>query len=376
MTPFFRKLLRFHWALLFLTVVLAVAGVALVYSATYMRSGSYEYLSLIWKKQAQWVVLGFIAMIGASLVDYRWIRRYGGAIVIFLSGLVLLVVTRLIGNEVYGAKSWLVLGPINFQPSQVAILGGIMVLAVFLSENDSWPAEFRILASGAIIGGPILLILIQPDLGSALVWIPVYLFILFAAGIPKRHLLAMLLVGVGIVTPILIPFALKPHQLARLTTFIDPEADPLGEGWAINQALIAIGSGGFEGKGFLAENTQNHLGFVPITAVHNDFIFTVLAEEHGYRGGIALIIAFALLLVFCLQIAGSARDDMGTLFATGFTGLLFTHIFLNIGMVMSIVPITGLPLPLISYGGSFAVLIMFGLGMLQSIWIHRKEAEE
>jgi len=153
-----------------------------------------------------------------------------------------------------------------------------------------------------------------------------------------------------------------------------PEADPQGDGWNITQSLIAIGSGGFSGKGFKAQNTQLELGFLPSTIVHNDFIFSVLGEQHGFIGGVALIGAFALLFVLILQIAMEAGDDLGRLVAVGFAMLLFTHVFMNIGMTISVTPITGLPLPLISYGGSFVMITLFGFGLLQSIWIHRRSA--
>jgi rod shape determining protein RodA len=172
--------------------------------------------------------------------------------------------------------------------------------------------------------------------------------------------------------PLVINFALKPYQYARITSFVDPYLDPQGNGWNIIQSLTAIGSGGFSGKGFKASNTLNELGFLPTTIKHNDFIFAVLGEQHGFLGGILLIAALGLLLLTGLYIAMKAEDGLGQLLAVGIVMLIFTFTFLNIGMTISITPITGLPLPLISYGGSFLMMILFGLGILQSIWIHRK----
>jgi rod shape determining protein RodA len=233
------------------------------------------------------------------------------------------------------------------------------------------PAILRILCCGAIVGAPWILILIQPDLGSCIVWVPVLLAMMFVGGIPKRWLLSMLLVGLALI-PVVVQFGLKPYQYSRITTFLNPEADPQGDGWNITQSLIAIGSGGFSGKGFKAQNTQLELGFLPSTIVHNDFIFSVLGEQHGFIGGVALLVAFALLCVVMLQVAVEAGDDLGRLLAVGFVMLVFTHTFMNIGMTISLTPITGLPLPLISYGGSFVMIILFGFGLLQSIWIHRR----
>ena len=161
-------------------------------------------------------------------------------------------------------------------------------------------------------------------------------------------------------------------QRDRLTAFVDPQADPQGIGYQTRQVRLAIGSGGWAGKGFKAPNTQIELGFLPATAVHNDYIFSAIGEQWGFMGGIALLSAFALLLLTCLYVAYKAADMFGLLLVIGISTLIFTHIFQNIGMTISIVPITGLPLPLISYSGSFALMIMFGLGIVNSVWVHRK----
>jgi len=285
--------------------------------------------------------------------------------------LLALVATRFIGEKRYGARSWIDLGPMSFQPSQLAIIGGILTLAIFLEHSRKMPPILRILGCGAIVGGPWILILIQPDLGSCIVWVPVILAMMFVGGIPKRWIAAMLLLGVALI-PLVVHFGLKPYQYSRITTFLNPEADPQGDGWNITQSLIAIGSGGFSGKGFKAPNTQNELGFLPSTIVHNDFIFSVMGEQHGFIGGIALLGAFALLFLVIIHIAMEAEDDLGRLLAVGIVMLLFTHTFMNIGMTISLTPITGLPLPLVSYGGSFLLVILLSLGILQSIWIHRK----
>jgi rod shape determining protein RodA len=218
---------------------------------------------------------------------------------------------------------------------------------------------------------PWLLILIQPDLGECLVWIPALLALLYVARVPKRYLLVIIILGIALV-PVVANLGLKSYQRERLTTFLNPDYDPLGAGWTINQSLIAIGSGGFYGKGFAAPNTQVQLGFLPATIVHNDFIFAAIGEQLGFVGTIALVSAFGALLLTGLLIAASATDDLGRLASVALVTLLFTHVFMNIGMTISLTPITGVPLPLISYGGSFLVLVMFALGVLESIWIHRR----
>ena len=364
MHPILRNFLRMNWLLFALMMALLAYGVYAIYSATWMREQNF------WNLQIIWILLSLPLFFVVSLVDYRWVRF--GAIPLYVLGMLGLVAVMVFGEKRYGARSWIDLGPMSFQPSQLAIIAGILTLAFFLQQSRGMAPFLRILCCGAIVGPPWVLILIQPDLGSCIVWVPVVLGMMFVGGIPKRWLLSMLLVGVALV-PLVVHFGLKPYQYSRITTFLNPEADPQGDGWNITQSLIAIGSGGFYGKGFKAPNTQNELGFLPSTIVHNDFIFSVMGEQHGFLGGVALIAAFALLFLLVLNIAAEAGDDMGRLLAIGIVMLLFTHTFMNIGMTISVTPITGLPLPLVSYGGSFVMITIFSFGILQSIWIHRKE---
>lgn len=233
------------------------------------------------------------------------------------------------------------------------------------------PAFLRILCCGAIVGAPWLMILIQPDLGSCIVWVPVLLGMMFVGHIPKRWLILILVIGMALI-PLVVHFGLKPYQYSRITTFLDPEADPLGDGWNITQSLVAIGSGGWAGKGYKSPNSLNALGFLPHTIVHNDFIFSVMGEQHGFLGAVLLISALALLFLIMLGIAIKAEDDLGRLLAAGITVLLFTHTFMNLGMTVSLTPITGLPLPLVSYGGSFVMITLLSFAILQSIWIYRR----
>jgi rod shape determining protein RodA len=199
---------------------------------------------------------------------------------------------------------------------------------------------------------------------------PVILAMLYTARIPARYLISMILLVLAVI-PLMVNFGLRPYQRQRIITFLDPELDPRGAGWTINQSLTAIGSGGWEGKGFKAPNTLNELGFLPSTIVHNDFIFSVIGEQHGFIGGALLLLAFLALIGLGLYVSLRATDDLGRLLAVGLTTLLFTHTFMNIGMTIGVTPITGLPLPLVSYGGSFLLTVLFSVGILQSIWVHR-----
>jgi len=369
MTPFLRKLLGLNWMLFLVMMALAVFGVVAIYSATYMRQDPVA--ADFWHKQANWVAVGFFAFMVASLIDYRWIRW--GALPMYLAGIFFLILTKFVGTKVYGARSWLHIGPLNFQPAQLAVVAGIMVLALFLSQFREMHPMLRLLLCGAIAGAPCLLILMQPDLGEVIIWIPVLLALLFVAGLPLRYMICIILIGIAFI-PIAIHLGLKPYQQQRITAFLEPEIDKQGSAWAINQSLIAIGSGGWAGKGFKAPNTQIELGFLPSTAVHNDYIFSAIGEQWGFVGGMFLIGAFALLLLTCLFVAFFAEDQFGLLLVIGMTALVFTHVFQNVGMTIAMLPITGVPLPLISYSGSFVFMIMFGLGIVNSVWVHRKIA--
>jgi rod shape determining protein RodA len=374
MNLFLRKLLSLNWLLVLLAIGLSIFGVFAVYSATYMRDE--RYLRDMWHRQTIWLVIGVAVFFITALINYRvWMSSVVIPLLLYLAGLFFLVLTHFIGRTTFGAKSWLELGPISFQPAQLAVVATLILIAWLLANTNNWvgfwPTIGRIFSCAAIMAPPWLLVLIQPDLGECLVQIPVLFAMLFVARIPKRYLLVMLVVGLALI-PVVANFGLKPYQRERLATFLDPDHDQQGSAWTINQALIAIGSGGFYGKGFTAPNTQVQLGFLPSTIVHTDFIFAAIAEQLGFIGTITLVSAFAALLMNGLLIAATSTDELGRLVAVGITTLLFTHVAQNIGMNISILPITGVPLPLISYGGSFLVLVLFSLGVLESIWVHRR----
>lgn len=367
MSPLLRKLLGMNWVIFTLMIALSIFGVIAIYSCTHMRDN--PAYSTMWHKQAVWVGISTIIFLVASLMDYRWIRW--GALPLYLVSILFLIMTLVMGVKLEGARSWLRLGPIQFQPAQLAVVSGVLVVGLFLSQFRKLHPIHKILACGVMTGAPALLIMLQPDLGETLIWLPVVFFMLFAAKVPKRYLIAMSILGI-ICMPLAYYMALKPYQQKRIIAFLDPEIDPQGDSWAVNQVMIAIGSGGWAGKGFLAKHSQVELGLVPSTTVPNDYIYAAIGEQWGFLGGIVLISAFAALLVSCLFVAFSARDDLGQLVAIGIIALIFTHTVQNIGMNVSILPVTGVPLPLISYSGSFVAVIMLGLGIVNSIWIHRK----
>jgi rod shape determining protein RodA len=367
MTPLLRKFLGMNWLIFAIMIALACFGVFAIYSATYMRDS--VVIQDLWRQQARWVGVGLIAFFAASLVDYRWIKW--GALPMYLGGIVFLVLTLLTSRAVYGAKSWLKLGPINFQPAQLAVIAGIMVLAILLSQFRNLHPAIRLLLCGIICGAPMLLILLEKDLGEVIVWIPVVLAMLFVGGMPKRYLICIILLGAAMI-PLEINFGLHPYQRKRITAFIDPELDPKDAGYGILRSLDAVGSGGWAGLGFKSANSEIEIDALPQTAVQNDYIFPVIANQWGFLAGVMLIGTFGLLLVTCLIVAYRAGDDVGVLLCVGFTALIFTHVTQNIGMMIRLLPITGIPLPLISYSGSFVLMVMFALGLVNSVWVHRK----
>ena len=365
MTPFLRKLLGMNWVLFASMVALSIFGVIAVYSATYFKTDSY------WHMQAVWIGVGMVVFLGASLIDYRWVKW--AALPLYLISIVFLILTYTsLGKEVGGAKAWLNLKVITFQPSQLVVIAGILVVALFLSHFRKLHPMLKLALVGAMVVGPMALILKQPDFGMTMVWVPIITAMLFVGSIPKRYLIALIIIGAGIVLPLAVNFMLKPYQRDRIVSFMDPQIDPKGTSWAINQSLIAIGSGGLSGKGFKAANTQVEQGFLPGTTVHTDYIFSAIAEQWGFVGGMVLLGVFAILLLSMLFTAYHASDEMGLLMTVGFAAQIFFNVYQNIGMTIALMPITGLPLPLVSYGGTFIVMIMFGLGLVNSVWVHRK----
>ncbi len=366
----------FHWPSLLLMLGLCTAGILIIYSATH--GSEMTDLKNASMQQAAWVGLGFICFFTLAFSDYhRWVAQ---GWFWFAGGIFLLIIVLIFGREVNGAKSWLRFGPVGFQPAEVmklAFLVGSTALLVALRERIE---KFRtVLALVGLALIPVLLILRQPDLGSAAVFLPMCFGLLFAGGTRLRFLLIP--VGLGLAAFLAIylwvgqfgkelPF-LKTYQNNRIRTFFDPNLDPLGAGWTIRQSIIAIGSGGFTGKGFL-RGDQNLYGFLPKNIAYNDFIFSVLGEEWGFVGGSLLILGQAALLICIAWIGLRAPDFEGRLLAGGVLGMLFTHFFINVGMTIKVVPITGIPLPFVSYGGTFLAVCMAAMGLMQSIWRQRR----
>ncbi|MEM7698172.1 MAG: FtsW/RodA/SpoVE family cell cycle protein [Verrucomicrobiota bacterium] len=375
MTPLLRKFLGLNWLLFANMVGLLVFGVFAIYSACWMRESAD--LTDKWRDQIVYILVGFVFFFAASLTDYSWIKYLG--IPFYIFGLALVIYTTFYGAEINNARSWLEVGGQRFQPSQVGIAGGIVCLALALSTlhrihpilRNPW---IRLIITGVMVAIPFAFVLVQGDFGSAIVWLPVYGMMVIIGNIPFRYLTVIILT-VTMVVPFAFFFGLKDYQKKRITVQFDmlmgKEVDTLREAYNAHYNILAIGSGGWSGKGFKTEESVNNEGFIsPDTAI-NDFIFPVLAEEHGFRGSILMLGGFLLLLLQFIFVAFYSRDMMGRLLVVGVLGLFFAHIFQNVGMNLLITPITGIPLPLISYGGTFVIVIMFLLGLVQSVWVHR-----
>ncbi len=363
------------WLAVLLAAGLLGTGLTFIYSASW-RGEETGIVGAWFGRQIWWAALGSVVATALAAVDYRfWIRTawwlYGAA-------LVLLALVLVVGTKVYGAYRWLNVFGVLVQPSEFAKVALVVLLARVLGGGALAPRSFGTVAVGLLLmAGPFGLILLEPDLGTAAVLVPTTAIMLFAAGAALRYLVGLAALGAGGVGLALSPlgrFMLSDYQHERILTFLDPGRDPLGSGWNALQSAIAVGSGGFWGKGFL-NGTQNVLGFLPRTVSPTDFIFPVIAEEKGFIGASALLLVFALLLTRYVRTAWTAGDPAGSLLATGIAGLLFSHVFVNVGMTIGLLPITGLPLPFVSSGGSFMVSTLAGFGLVQSVHVRRMRRE-
>ncbi len=360
-----RILYHFDWQIAVLTLVLALIGLLAVISASYGGPRHHGLPPLV-VRQLIWIGVGAVVMVFAALFDYRALSRY--AYVIYLGSLTILGLVLLAGHSTGGARRWLNLGVIQLEPSELVKLALIIVVAQLLKERPlAGGLRLRHLAAPtACLAIPMLMIIKEPDLGSALLLVLVFATLVFAAGLNLRTLGAILL-AVALAAPVAWHY-LKPYQRERIVSFIDPQADPLGAGYHIIQSEIAVGSGGPWGKGFL-QGTQGRLNFLPEQTT--DFIFSVFAEEFGFAGSLALLAVYALLISHGLWIARQTRDRFGAILALGVVATVFWQVTINIGMAAGILPVVGITLPLVSYGGSSLIVMMAELGLLISVNVRR-----
>jgi len=358
-----RLITHFEWPLLILVVLIMTCGLLTILSATYVTGRTFSPYVI---RQAIWFGIGLVLMLAALAVDYRQLDRYGD--LAYVAALALLLLVPVIGTTGGGARRWIGFGPIALQPSEFMKIALVIALARRLHRraSDSHLLLRHMVGPVVLMGIPSYLVLAQPDLGTAIVLGLGGLTVLLLAGMRVR----LVLIGVAIIAAA-VPFAwehLKPYQRQRITSYLNPQADPLGAGYHANQSQIAIGSGMVGGKGYL-HGTQNQLNFLP--EQHTDFIFSVYAEEWGFIGTAMLLLLYAALITRGALIAIRARDNLGALIAAGLTGIVFWQIAVNIGMTSGVLPIVGITLPFLSYGGSSVLALMISIGLIMNVGMRR-----
>lgn len=347
----------FDWHLLGAAILLSIISLTEIYSST-LSLGSENYVL----RQLAWVGVGIVFLFIVSAFDYHVIcERIPW---LYLLAVLVLVYTLTFGKTVAGSKSWISFGPVGFQSSELVKMVVVIALARYLSElrSSRYLTLAQIVKAGIICGVPMSLVVLQPDLGTALTYLPVFAFGLFIRGVRPAALISLLLAFV-----LVLPaswFFLKDYQRDRILTWVHPESDPLGRGYQVIQSKIAIGSGGLVGKG-LFKGSQNQLGFLPTR--HTDFIFSVVGEELGFVGVIVTLGLVVFVIFRSIYNAQTARDSLGLFIVMGVVGIYFFHLVVSVGMVIGFMPITGIPLPFLSYGGSSVLTAFIGLGLVISV---------
>ncbi len=347
--------------LLLTALFIGVLGVVAIYSATFGSPARF------YQKQALWFVVGLAFLVGGLKLDYHKMVSYARPL--YIINLLTLIAVLVVAPEVKGSQRWISIGAFQFQPSESAKLIVICCLAAFLVDRVERIKEPGVLLSSlAYLGIPMLLIFRQPDLGTSLVLIAVWFGMVFIAGARVLHLVAILMAGLVMFWGMWHFNVLKPYQKDRLAAFVDPRMDPRGAGYQVNQSRIAIGSGKVWGKG-LKQGSQGQGDFIPEN--HTDFIFTVVGEEGGFAASAAVVLLYGLLILRGSRAMAHAPDLLGRLIAAGILSMFAYHLIVNIGMVTGIMPVTGVPLPLFSYGGSSMMLNMACIGLLLGIGMRR-----
>lgn len=348
----------FDWPLLLAATLLASIGLVEIYSAT-MSLESDNYFS----RQLVWVSVGITLALIIGIIDYHFVSEQIPWI--YAASLLLLVYTMVFGRVVNGARSWVFFGPVGFQPSELVKIVVVVALARYFSElrtRRPYLGAMDIVRAVVICGIPMALVLAQPDLGTALTYVPVLAFGLLIRGL-RPAIFVVAAIGIALLLPTSWLF-LKDYQKDRILTFLDPERDPLGTGYQVLQSKIAVGSGGFWGKG-LFRGSQNQLGFLPTR--QTDFIFSVIAEELGFIGVLAALGLLSFVVFRAVSNAQTSRDSLGLFIAMGVAGIFSFHTIINVAMVIGFVPITGIPLPFLSYGGSSLIMAFIGLGLIINV---------
>jgi len=349
----------FDWILMIFVLIICAVGVVQIHSATEHTKFAGAHI-----KQIYWIVGGVAAMFLVSLINYQVLLDQVHWM--YIASIASLMAVIIFGQKYLGARRWIKMpGGQHFQPSEWVKLILILAVAKYfadLHQKDlSWPDFFK---AGAIVGIPMLMVLRQPDLGTALTYLPIVIMGLFLGGLHWKQAAIVILVA-GLMAP-LAWHVLKPYQRERLVSFMEPEADSQGSGYQVIQSLIAVGSGGIWGS---AEGSQTHLAFLPVP--QTDFIFAALSEEHGFVGALGVLLLYFIVLMRLTQNAQTAPDRAGTFVVMGVVAVLSFHILVNVGMVVGFMPVTGIPLPLMSYGGSSVLFMFLALGIVMNVRMRR-----
>lgn len=360
-----RLFVNFDLSLIVIVLMLSAIGVINLYSAIYSYSGHISFP--LYLRQFLWIAIGLGVIIISLVIDYRIYDRYAYLFLAF--SVALLIIVLIAGRSISGSKRWIDLGFISFQPSELSKIAVILALTNYFQrkEGSAGYSGKHLIFPLSLIGLVLFLILMEPDLGTAaVVGLIAFSMILFV-GIRFRALVILICLHL-ITLPFVWVVILKDYQKKRVMTFINPDLDPLGAGYHLIQSKIAVGSGGFLGKGYL-QGTQNQLRFLP--EQHTDFIFSVLAEEWGFLGTFFVMAVFLLFFLYGLRIASRARDNVGAIMGFGIVSMFFWPTVINIGMTIGLLPVVGVPIPFLSYGGSSMVVAMLGVGILMNISMRR-----
>ncbi|MCH2250057.1 MAG: rod shape-determining protein RodA [Cognatishimia sp.] len=362
-----RKIFYINWALVILLIAVSSVGFLMLYS---VAGGSFNPWA---EAQMKRFAMGLFLMFGMAMVPI-WFWRNVSAL-FYVGALLLLVSVEFFGTVQMGAQRWIDLGFMRLQPSELMKIALVMFLAAYYDwlpiNRTSHP--IWLLIPIVIIMVPVMLVLRQPDLGTSLLLLMGGATVIFMAGVHWGYFAVVITAGVGLITAVFQSRGtgwqlLQDYQYRRIDTFLDPASDPLGAGYHITQSKIALGSGGWTGRGFM-QGTQSRLNFLP--EKHTDFIFTTLAEEFGFLGAVSLLSLYALIIIFCVLSALSNRDRFSSLMTMGMAGTFFLFFAVNMSMVMGMAPVVGVPLPLVSWGGSSMLVLMMAFGIVQSAHVHR-----
>jgi len=349
----------FDWVLLALVLLICSLGVVEIYSATLNTKFAGVHI-----KQVYWILGGVALMFVVSVLSYQALLER--VPLLYLISIASLLAVEVFGKKYLGARRWVQIGSFHFQPSEWVKLVLILAVAKYFADSRPECTTQDIVKAGALVGVPMLMVLAQPDLGTALTYLPIAVMGLFLGGMKAKHAMVILLLGA-----LLAPVAwhvLKPYQRDRLTSFMEPEADPQHRGYQVIQSLVAVGSGGIFGKG-TAQGSQTQGQFLPVP--HTDFIFAAFAEEHGFIGAMGLLLLYFIVLMRLIQNAQTAPDRVGAFVVMGVVAVLAFHVLINVGMAVGFMPVTGIPLPLMSYGGSSVLFMFLALGIVMNIRMRR-----